>query len=781
MIPNPIYKNINWDKLITSLHKFEGIRELSIILYFIEDNQFIELRTSLFPRKKEILNQYNLRNFIRKIDFTILGKEYYHSKSDLLFHTNNYYFNEELKVGIAYGKQLSKANPKKKAINTSESCNCLLMAQELISFFLDDQLKTSLSFIKKDQTNITIPIADELNEEITLPIDFNIYKMGFENATSAMAIVKINGEIVICNSAWATMHGFSSAEELTSRNLEIFHSTEQLENDVQPFIQQTIETGFAKQEVGHIDNKGKIIHTIMTATKLQDAQNNTMGILGIATEMGDIIGLQERLLTILESVSFGILIIDPENYQIIELNTAAIKYIGLAKGQIVGQECTEFVCPASKGNCPVKDLKEKVHNSERILINNKGEQIPILKTVSEVMLGDKKVFIESFTDIRELKTAQLQAEENSRLKAAFLSNISHEIRTPLNHILGFTGIILDDADISTTYKDYLKIVNKSGLNLLKIIEDIVTLSKIEAGHSAISNNEFHLNMLLYSIFTKYQSDLVRKNSTIKIFVDSSLSNEKSFILADELKIRQIIEHLICNAIKFTTKGFISMSYKLENSLIKISIKDTGIGIAKEKTKIIFDNFQKVQNKDNQQYGGTGLGLSICKSLSLLIGGDIWVDSEEGVGSTFHFSFPYQAADQENAEVKTNISTPDLHDKTILIVEDERINYLYIQTLIKKTQAKIVWKQNGQEALQYITDHKTVDLILMDMQMPVMDGYEATEKIRAINKEVIIIAQTANALADDREKCLSLGCNEYTTKPLQQDIVFWHLQHFLKAK
>lgn len=629
-------------------------------------------------------------------------------------------------------------------------------------------------YLKNEINAYFLELKDSFDSE-------NIFKLMFLKAHNAMAFATPEGYITYANDSWARMHAYNKAE-LPGKHLSIFHSKEQLDQEVSIINKNAIEKGIDTREIGHIDSNGNIIPTLMTVIKLENKINEFVGFAGIATDISEQKNLEDRLITILESVAFGIIIIDPETHKIIEINSAAINYINLSKNEIVGKECTNFVCPALKGNCPVKDNYETIINSERVLINGQGEKIPILKTVKTIILGNKKVYIESFIDIRELKQTQRIAEESSRLKTAFLSNISHEIRTPLNHILGFTSIILNDSDISNTYKDYLRIVERSGNNLLKIIEDIVTISKIEAGYSHVSSNEFQLNMMLYSIYTKYQSDLVKMNSGLKFIYNNTIPEKDSYIISDEMKVKQIVDHLISNAIKFTESGFISLSAELKDNTVHISIKDTGIGIAEKDINQIFENFRQAYDKTGKQFGGTGIGLSICKSLSLILGGKIWVESKLGEGSVFHFSFPHKASINDNfINDMKNCRIPDLENFTILVVEDERINYLYIRTILEKTKAKIVWKQNGLEALKYIDNHYDADLILMDMQMPKMDGYEATANIRKTNKEVIIIAQTANALADDRQKCLDLGCNEYTTKPIQQDVLYWHLNHFLIEK
>lgn len=625
------------------------------------------------------------------------------------------------------------------------------------------------------QQKISIEIVPRLNYKIKSDIFSNLeQKIGEEHILES-GIIKLNGD------------RFQLFDPFYYKDFQIYivFSLRKSSNK----LHLDLNKDYLKfRDLLHYYLKFRINEQILDEIELQKTENipldisgsSHLGFKGLPTELDEMQVFQERLLTILESVAFGILIIDPESFEILEVNSSARKYIGLPKEKIIGRQCNHFVCPSEWGKCPYKHFKQKVHNSERVLVNSKGDRIPILKTVREINLGGKNVIIESFIDIKELKKAQLEAEESAKLKTAFLSNISHELRTPLNHILGFTSLVLEDDKIEDTYKEYLGIVKRSGNNLLRIIEDIVTISKIEAGHHSINENEFDLKQTIYKIYTKYQSENIRSGKGLKIFFENKLGVEKFFIKADEMKIVQVTENLLSNAIKYTEKGVVSIKITADKNKSQIIVKDTGKGIKKENLNYIFDSFRQVETSDRKIYDGTGIGLTICKSLSNMMGGSIDVESEFGKGSTFTFTFPFNISVKlAEISIPNDITTPDLRGYSIMVVEDEKINFLYLKTLLEPTQVHIIWKQNGKDALEYFERKSKVDLILMDMQMPVMNGYMATEEIRKLDKEVSIIALTANVLADDRQKCLDLGCNEYTTKPIQQDVLFWHLHHFIK--
>jgi len=764
--------NINWDPLKVSLNTFPLLNDFIIIIYFFEDKHLVHINCP-YSFKNE-LNIYSdcFSKFINDIIYNSDSKSLQYK--ELLFSSEYYKYKDEKTAIVLFGSK-SESDGENELLFNDQRKEFTGPVFELIKYFIDSQL----SKINNEQTKIIeIPTAKEDNNEIIINSEPDIYKIAFKQAHNAMAIANTIGNIIDINKSWADLHGYQSTEELLNKNIRIFHTTEQLEHEVIPSIKKTELENSTIGEIGHIDKSGHIIPTLMTSTKLRNANNETFGYLGIATDISKKLNYEKQLINIFESLAFGIMIIDIESLTIIEINTAALLYLKQTKKQVLGHVCHQYVCPATNGNCPVKDLKENITNSERLLVRKDGNSIPILKTVSEIEFRGRKAYLESFTSIEDLKKAQLEAEESARLKASFLSNISHEIRTPLNHILGFTTLILEDADISDTYKNYLQIVQRSGTNLLNIMDDIVTISKIEAGYRHVHESDFNLKTLTYSIFTKYQSELLRTGKKVKMLLDFSLTPEQHYLQSDEIKVKQILDHLINNAIKFTEQGFISISVKIKDKFVVYSIKDTGRGIGIKDIDAIFDSFRKIEYQNSRVHDGTGIGLTLCKSLSQLIGGNIRVESVLDKGSTFHFSFPFKSSYHKRDQVKV-VDIPDLRGKTILVVEDDRINYIYVKTLIEKTKANVIWKQNGLEATQFIADGNEPNMILMDMQMPLMDGYEATIKIRNINTSIPIIAQTANAMADDREKCLSLGCNEYTTKPLQQDVLFWYFHYYFK--
>ena len=371
----------------------------------------------------------------------------------------------------------------------------------------------------------------------------------------------------------------------------------------------------------------------------------------------------------------------------------------------------------------------------------------------------------------ELMKAKLVAEESDRLKSAFLANMSHELRTPLNGILGLAQVMLNSENIAPEVHNNVKIIVESGNSLLSLIEDILDLSKIEADQLKIKNMPFILNTLmaqLYSIFSVHpvfmKKNVFQKN--IKLMYDKP--DEVISILSDPDRIKQIFFNLICNALKFTQNGFVRFGCTVENDEITFYVKDSGIGIPQDQQETIFARFTQVDSTLSRKFKGSGLGLAISKGLTTLLNGDIWCESELGKGSTFYFKIPYIPAE---IPILTEISNIDINmdykwcNNTILVVEDDVINFKVIEAMLRSTKVKIIHASNGLQAIETITKNPQISLVLMDVHLPEMSGLEATTKIKEINPTLPVIAQTANAMAEDREICIAAGCADYISKPI----------------
>lgn len=374
---------------------------------------------------------------------------------------------------------------------------------------------------------------------------------------------------------------------------------------------------------------------------------------------------------------------------------------------------------------------------------------------------------------RRLLEAKEMAEEAARLKENFLANMSHEIRTPLNAVLGFTNLlgttVLDDEQ-----KEFLAAVRMAGKNLLTIVNDILDISKIEAGMLTFESIPFNISALLDSIHTMFLSAAAEKNLKLRVDTDQNLP---PVLLGDPTRLTQILLNLISNALKFTKEGGVtittrSITQTSHSVRVRFVVEDTGIGIAEEVLPAIFGRFQQATNFTTRFYGGTGLGLNIVKSLTEMQGGSVLVESTLGVGSRFTVEITYFIAEEqpEPAVSTTNvISNPDGHQLRILVVEDNIMNQKLAAQVLKRLGYHTLIAENGYKAIEFLESGEAFDAILMDIQMPVMDGYETTRYLRnKLNSPLPIIAMTAHALASERELCLQAGMNDFIPKPFQTE-------------
>jgi PAS domain S-box-containing protein len=368
--------------------------------------------------------------------------------------------------------------------------------------------------------------------------------------------------------------------------------------------------------------------------------------------------------------------------------------------------------------------------------------------------------------MEDLQAALNKAEENDRLKTAFLNNISHEIRTPMNAIIGYSDLLNGAINNHEKQKAYTEIISTATHQLLSIIDDIINISTLEAGQEVFRPQEVHLNSLLRNLREQFQLKASKKGLGLEM--STTLPDQQSIILTDETKLVQILSNLLINAFKFTKDGHIIFGYKVKSNRLEFFVKDTGIGIASELHEIIFDRFRQADSSIIREFGGTGLGLSISKAYVQLMGGKIWLESEPGKGSTFYFDIPLKPFNQQKEK------PPLIHGiiesqfvRTILVAEDEELNFLLINEMFSQHNWKILKAVNGSEAVEICKQEPEIDLVLMDLKMPIMDGYTATEKIKSLRPTLPVIVQTAYINEEDRKKAFRYGCDDYITKPFNK--------------
>ena len=490
--------------------------------------------------------------------------------------------------------------------------------------------------------------------------------------------------------------------------------------------------------------------------------------------------------TLFEYAGDAILVGDEDGY-IVDMNSRFCKLTGYKREELINVFVDKIFTEESLKRNPLQfDLLKKVPLiiSEREILCKDGRVIPIEMNTT-LMENDyhlaiirdlterRKTEQELMEKNRELQLAKEKAEESDKLKSEFLTNMSHEIRTPMNGILGFARMLGEDDIDKEQQKLYVDIIENSSNQLMRIIDDILEISILETKQVKVVEHPINLNRLFLELFTIYEHQA--KNNKTPLYMKTGLPDDKAYIYTDDVKLRKVICNLIDNALRYTNEGYIELSYEQKGDKLHVRVKDTGIGIPKEKQKLIFERFSQADKHLSREYGGLGLGLSIAKENTELMGGQIFVESEQGKGSEFSFIIPYKPVSKNKDNVQMSVPERDEHKDpgfTVLIAEDEEVNFFYLTTIITRLNDKIeiIHAKTGKEAIDICRTNDKIDLVLMDIKMPGMNGLDATRKIREFKPDLNIIIQSAYSTFEDRHNALEAGCNEFLEKPINVEIL-----------
>ena len=498
------------------------------------------------------------------------------------------------------------------------------------------------------------------------------------------------------------------------------------------------------------------------------------------------------LTTLLNTTAAGIFIY--KNKKITFANPAAEKLSGYSQNELIGKNITDLVHPdfvelvRSENPITTKKIKTETNLEIQVILKN-GDYCWMEVSAGLIKWKREDAGIISIFNInkrketeKELIKAKEGAEESDRLKSAFLANMSHEIRTPMNGILGFSELLKKPNLSNDKQQQYIKIIEKSGRRMLNLINDIIDISKIEASLMKTVIKPTNINDQIDYIYTFFKPETIEKG--IRLSIQNSLPSQEAIINTDREKLYAILINLVKNAIKHTHKGTINFGYTLkinnETEFLEFFVKDTGIGVPKDRQTAIFERFIQADIEDKHALQGAGLGLSISKAYVQMLGGNIWVESDKNVGSTFYFTIPYtpiniEKNNSQNLKVNEKDVTTSFNKIKVLIVEDDYTSKLLVSTYIEPYSSEIFEAENGLDAVEIMKNNSDIELIIMDIKLPLLDGYQATKEIRKFNKNVIIIAQTAYALSGDKEISIKNGCDNHISKPINK-VDFLNLLH-----
>ncbi len=459
-------------------------------------------------------------------------------------------------------------------------------------------------------------------------------------------------------------------------------------------------------------------------------------------------------------------------------NKAWYKAFGYANSDLhEGLNLLETLIPESEQENLLD--RGKIENSTFLAIRKDGQRFPVSvysdNIVKEGKMEGRRGIIIDITDkvnyIRSLQQETSKARTSDELKSSFLANMSHEIRTPMNSIIGFSNLLASEHIPDIQKKDFVHYIRTSSEILLNLVDDIIDIAKIEAGELKITKKECELYSMGAELLTMSQEVKKKFNKPdLDLAFIPEPGRQELFMKTDPFRLRQILINLITNAIKFTEKGSVEFGFSVRDERnLEFYVKDTGVGLSRTELDVIFERFRRTRRSEEKNIVGTGLGLAISRNLVQLMGGEMWVDSVQGSGTTFSFTLPYlkitKLPGREDNAAQENATNYDWTGAGILVVEDDPVSYAFLKELFQHTGADLYHAADGLEAVSQFKKIKNIDLVIMDIQLPEMDGFEATRVIRSMNRDIPVIAQTAFAMSDDREKMKQAGFDDYVSKPI----------------
>ncbi len=686
-----------------------------------------------------------------------------------------------------------------------------------------------------------VGVAEDTTERKRMEEELKKFKTISDRASYGTAIADLEGRLLYVNDAFARMHGYT-AEEVIGKHLSIFHTAEQMEEVDKLNAQMQREGSFTAEEAWHTRKDGTVFPALMSGATICDHNGNPLYLSVTAIDITErkraddaLRASEQRFRDVVLSSSDWIWEVDAEwRYTFASGGLEAV--LGYKPEELLGKTPFDLM-PEEEAERIREVFTQLAARKDKItdLVNwnvHKNGRLVCLLTNGVPMLDDDDGFLgyrgvdKDITERRraeeqlrqqaveleqarrralsmmedadlmrreaeqradelakttvELDRAKRAADAASAAKSRFLANMSHEIRTPMNAIIGFSTLLLEE-DLTPEQRDTIEMIRASGNNLLGLINDILDLSKVEAGRMTVEEVDFSLHMLINNCASLIRNRCSEKGITLAVSLADDVPDA---VRTDQVKVRQVLTNLLSNAAKFTERGSITVSATRHADTIEIAVADTGIGIPADKLDQIFHPFTQADASTTRRFGGTGLGLTLCKHFAELLGGNIRVESKHGRGATFTFTFPYKPAEgdvshaEESTETAVEFSGKGLR---VLVAEDDVFNRKFIARLLASRGFEVLFAENGQDVLELA--HQRPDLVLMDMHMPVMSGYEATRTLKADADlaQIPVMALTASAMKQDRDRAYAAGCAGFVAKPVRHRELFLEIKRVLNER
>ncbi len=702
-------------------------------------------------------------------------------------------------------------------------------------------VEISLSIIELSRRKVILGFARDITERKKAEEVLLKMNMAIDNSSEVILMTDKEGIITFVNPEFTKLYGFT-AEEVVGKVTPRILKSGQVPPEITKQLWDALlnKQSIPSSEYVNRCKDNKLIDIEGSANPILDEKGDVIGFLGIQRDItkrkrtehiqsvlykiSNAVNTTDNLENLISIIQKELeLVIDTSNFYVAlydeTTDTISLPFFVDEKDKIdsipAGKTLTKYVIETQKS---LLIDKEEIRNLENagiigkfgtdpeiwlgVPLKNNGKVTGVLAIQS---YSDGSAYNESDMKMLEFVSDQIsvsifrkkaeqeliealeKAEESDRLKSTFLATMSHELRTPLNAIIGFSDIINEELSV-TEIVDFVKIINSSGNQLLGIVEDLFDITLIEAGEIRIRKRKVTLYSIMEYVYNVIEVDrqtTSKEHIELKLFIENE--DGDLIIDTDPVKLKQILINLLRNALKFTQEGHVHFGCKVvieENSkAILFYVEDTGKGIPENKRDLIFDIFAQIEDTTTTAFGGTGIGLSISKKLTVLLGGKIWVESEVDKGSLFKFTIPYtddgieEISNQTRSESDSG-RTDMLINRTVLVAEDDEASYTYLKIILENKKIKPIWAKSGLEAVQHCKENSEIDLVLMDINMPEMDGYEATQEIKKYNPKITIIAQTAYAVEGDHEKSIEAGCDDYISKPIKKDVLMSKLEKYL---